>query len=271
MGITDDNFQKLGFSDNESKILAYLLKSGVSNATSVSRDTGVPRNKIYEIMDKLSKTGIVEVQPSRPFLYKLGNIDGVLSGLLAERKALVDEILENARKKQEIDSIGRYPPVWIVRGKGSVRSKLVELIENASSMVFVIGGYPNSYIDLVSDAAKHVQPDKIKFKIISMVSPIEEPPDSRKRKSLTEYRCVREDFVMSGKLDERDLKIISGFRNISGSGCAVVIDETQSFNIIENSEEPRDVIGVQMKIPGVPLIQQNTILRIISVATRRYK
>jgi hypothetical protein len=102
-----------------------------------------------------------------------------------------------------------------------------------------------------------------------MVNPFQEPPESRERSKMVEYRTVRLKAAQSGSLDKYDAKIIDGFRQISGQGCAVVIDEKLSFNIVDKSEDQSKATAILLKFPGVPIIQKGTIERIMSIATRR--
>ena len=133
----------------------------------------------------------------------------------------------------------------------------------------MIGGYPNSYIEHIASMAKNIIKNGTIVRLISMLKPTEEPPDFRNRIKLIEYRKIKLSVIKSGKLEEHDAKIVNGFEQTSSQGCAMVIDESLAFNIVDSSEDPTKARAILFKSPGVPIIEKGTIERIIAVATRR--
>lgn len=260
---------KLGLSENEAKVVGCLINIGVASASDIYRESGVPRNKVYETLEKLSKSGYVEVQPGRPVLFKLNNMERMLSLIVEDKKRSVEKIIDFIKSGDQERSEAGDTWAWIVHGRGAIRIKLSELARSASSSIFMIGGYPNSYIEHMASLTKNSLRAGIDTRLVCMVNPFQEPPESKDRAKLVEYRTVRLKAVQSGTLDKHDVKIIDGFRQISGQGCAVIIDEKLSFNIVDKSEDQFKAIAISLKFPGVPMIQKGTIERIMSVATRR--
>ena len=109
----------------------------------------------------------------------------------------------------------------------------------------------------------------INIRLVCLVDPSLEPPESRERAKLVEYRTVRLKVFQNGSLDKYDARIIDGIRQTSGQGCAVIIDEKLSFNIVDKSEDQFKATAILLKFPGVPIIQKDTIERIMTVATGR--
>lgn len=50
---------KFGFSQYEAKVYMALIKIGASNAYTVSKESGVPRARVYDVLEGLSKRGMV--------------------------------------------------------------------------------------------------------------------------------------------------------------------------------------------------------------------
>ncbi|MCB1037755.1 MAG: helix-turn-helix domain-containing protein, partial [Acidobacteria bacterium] len=71
MGALDD----LGFSIYEKKALATLASLGVADAATLCREGDIPTSKIYRAMEKLSSLGVVEIQPTRPKLYAMVEVE----------------------------------------------------------------------------------------------------------------------------------------------------------------------------------------------------
>ena len=61
--------QKLGFSQYECKAYIGLLKHYPVTGYEVSKQTGVPRSMIYEVLGKLMDKGAVHIVPSEPVKY----------------------------------------------------------------------------------------------------------------------------------------------------------------------------------------------------------
>ena len=53
------NLKSIGFTDGEEKVYIALLKLGSSTTGPIAKEAGVSRSKLYEIIEKLSKKGIV--------------------------------------------------------------------------------------------------------------------------------------------------------------------------------------------------------------------
>lgn len=185
------------------------------------------------------------------------------------KKRSVEKIIDSIKTGNQERNETRESSAWLVHGRGAIRIKLSDLARSASSSIFMIGRYPNSYIEHMASTTKNSVNPLVNVRLICMVNPLQEPPESRERYKLVEYRTVRLKAVQNGSLDKYDAKIMEGFGQTSGQGCAVVIDEKLSFNIVDESEDQAKATAILLKFPGVPIIQKGTIERIMTVATRR--
>lgn len=57
--IEEDYLKEIGFTEGEKKVYTSLLKLGSSSTGAIARESDVSRSKIYEILEKLVKKGIV--------------------------------------------------------------------------------------------------------------------------------------------------------------------------------------------------------------------
>src|SRR5580698_3527018 len=92
---------RLGLSANEAKALGTLISLGPTGASDVHRHAGMPRNKAYESLEKLSRRGLVEVQQGRPTLYRAIGAKMVVDSLLDEYQREAKEVLDVLEKKEE--------------------------------------------------------------------------------------------------------------------------------------------------------------------------
>lgn len=261
---------ELGLNQNESKVLTALFSKGPMGATDINRHSGVPRNKVYEIVEKLASEGIVEVQPGRPVLYRAADPPSVIDGLVEKYRKTGDTIrnalheLEAIRGDDEASSV--Y--AWVVRGRDAVKRKLAELIYGAKSDIFVIGGFPNVYLEHIKTPVKASIKRGLNTRAIYMVNPMETLRDDMMYRQVFEYRTVMISRVESNA-DRYDMKLMEGFRTTARNGCAAIFDETMAFNVVDETQDPSMVTGILVKAPGAPRIQKGTIERIMSKYTRK--
>ncbi|MDK2373082.1 MAG: helix-turn-helix domain-containing protein [Candidatus Korarchaeota archaeon] len=85
--------RELGLSSYESKALAYLVLSREQvKASDLSKATGIPRTKVYAVLESLEDLGLVKVTPTRPLKASSPPLD-LLPTLLFEM------VLEEALRK----------------------------------------------------------------------------------------------------------------------------------------------------------------------------
>ncbi|MFP3910341.1 MAG: TrmB family transcriptional regulator [Archaeoglobaceae archaeon] len=66
----EQTFEDLGLSMYQSKVLLSLIQHGEAKASDISELSGVPRAKVYSVLDQLADTGLVDKKPGRPVKYK---------------------------------------------------------------------------------------------------------------------------------------------------------------------------------------------------------
>ncbi len=263
------NLEKLGLNTNEAKVLDALFRLGPSGVSDIHSFSSVPRNKIYEILGRLAESGVVEVQPGRPLLYRVSNPEKIVTDLVEEYARAGEEIkgtvkeLESNRK--EVDPA--Y--AWVVKGREAARRRLADLIYSAVKEIFMIGGLHSGYITQVSSSLKAARDRGLITRAVCMVSPMETISPDISVNGMVEYRTIRDFSKGSREMDRRDMEIMHGFRDTAGYGCVAIIDEAMVFNIVDEGRYPEKVTGILIRAPGAPRIQKGTIERILSLYTRK--
>lgn len=85
-----DLLQRLDLKEYEATALARLLRSGRTTAPDVAEATGIPKARIYDVLDSLADRGFVEVIPGRPKHYQP-----------KAPEAILDRATENRRQEFE--------------------------------------------------------------------------------------------------------------------------------------------------------------------------
>jgi len=114
-----ETLRKLGLTEYESNIVITLLSLGASKASEIYHKCNIPKNKIYESLQNLSKIGIVKEIPSNPKKYFIKDSSS-LEILLKNREIELNEIKDSFEKlkkikKGNLQSINE--PVSIIYGK----------------------------------------------------------------------------------------------------------------------------------------------------------
>lgn len=133
-----DKMQKSGPNLYESKTYAALLKIWTANAYKVSRESGIPRARVYDVLETLTKRGLAMVEessknvkiytpvPSRVFLEKTKK----------EWENDFGDVIK-ALSKLEMEADKRDIYVFTVKGKENIISYYRQLVRDARQYVMV--------------------------------------------------------------------------------------------------------------------------------------
>ena len=120
-----DKLQKFGLNLYEAKAYASLLKIGTANAYKISKESGIPRARIYDVLESVTKFGLAMVEESSENVKAKkeweNDYEEVKGGL---------QELESEEKKQDI-----Y--VFTVKGKENITAYCRQLIKEAGQYVII--------------------------------------------------------------------------------------------------------------------------------------
>jgi sugar-specific transcriptional regulator TrmB len=88
----------LGLTSNEARVYLSLLRLGISTAKAISKNSGVARPEIYQIMAKLEKLGLVERIISAPCKFRAISMQHAFSVLIERRIKVTSELQATTRK-----------------------------------------------------------------------------------------------------------------------------------------------------------------------------
>jgi len=100
--------KEMGLSTYESRVWEALLRRGQADAQMLTKEAGVPLGRIYDVLNGLVRKRIVEVQNTRPKLYRPKRTKEILDRLVDSKKKEMDvklhqleEAAEDLKKKFE--------------------------------------------------------------------------------------------------------------------------------------------------------------------------
>jgi sugar-specific transcriptional regulator TrmB len=154
--------EAIGLTEYESKAYISLIQKGTSNAGNLSKLTEIPHSKIYEVLIRLEKKKLIEVQKGRPLFFKakkpsiaIGEVEAELKNNLKQELSQRKNDLENIYEKKigqisqahnmlnELDNFyeknASIEPseefIWTIHGKENLNSQAKEIIHNTSAEV----------------------------------------------------------------------------------------------------------------------------------------
>jgi len=90
---------EMGLSDYQASALAYLLLMGEAKPLALSRASGVPSARIYDVLNELAKMGLVLARPGRPTIYMPLPPDEIAENLVAIAAREFDQKLRLLRER----------------------------------------------------------------------------------------------------------------------------------------------------------------------------
>jgi sugar-specific transcriptional regulator TrmB len=127
--------QDLGFSEYEAKAYIALVQANPATGYQVSKESGVPRSMIYEVLNKLIARGAaLSSMAERTTLYAPVLPDELLDRLRHE----FEQQLDSARRAlAAIASPPRAEYVWNIEGGDNILAKARDMIESAETQVHI--------------------------------------------------------------------------------------------------------------------------------------
>ncbi|MBM3233606.1 hypothetical protein FJZ19_00760 [Candidatus Pacearchaeota archaeon] len=124
----EETLQEVGLNRRESICYIALLELGSSKVGNILKKTGIPSSKIYEILDKLIKRGLVSHIIKRNVKYYQASNPKVLISYIEEKKKKVEEIVPELILKQKLS---KKQSAELYEGQKAIFSLLTNLIKDA--------------------------------------------------------------------------------------------------------------------------------------------
>ena len=148
MSSFEEELRSFGFTAYESRVYVSLVRNGICSAPEVSKNCGVPKSKIYTVLENLLNKRMIEEFPGAPRKFKARAPNSVIDELLAGKKEEFCKIEESAETiKTSLTSIlnqseNKYidsdSVLWTVNGRKAFHEKFAEMIRRARHNVEAI-------------------------------------------------------------------------------------------------------------------------------------
>ena len=169
--LTISTLQKLGLTYYGAKAYAALMKTGVTTPTVLSKESGIPRTKIYEVVRKLEEDGWLAVEKGRP-----SRITPIYpKEIIEERKAIfnsdIDRISSEMAMTYDRLMENENPNVSIINCIDTIIHLTEKLIVNARKRIMMMGTlYSQEEMKPIKKSITKAQNRGVSVRIITMPS-----------------------------------------------------------------------------------------------------
>ena len=165
--------KRAGLNEYESKAYNSLISLGESSASSISKNSGIPRARVYDVLMGLEKKGFVVITPSRPIKFKSIAPKEAMQNLENEKKRQFElHLNELGEIKEALSSKSLFPErekestegVWLIRGKHNISSTLSNMLENCKERAIISTNEANALnkMSLLKQKISHLKKRGVK-------------------------------------------------------------------------------------------------------------
>ena len=110
------DLSEIGLAKNEAKAFEAVLKLGKAGASEISKESGVPYSRIYDVLASLEHKGLVKIIPEKGKKFIPGDPSS-LKKLIDDKKQSLDVLDKEVERMKSVYDKAEKEPVEIVRGK----------------------------------------------------------------------------------------------------------------------------------------------------------
>ena len=119
--------QNMGLNEYQASALAHLMYLGETKAANISKASGVPRARVYGVLEELSKKGLVIVRPGRPALYAPLSPEEIADSLIAASREELKRKLDVVESyKSDFEAISDN--IYLKAGSSEQRTSLIRIV-----------------------------------------------------------------------------------------------------------------------------------------------
>ena len=129
-----ENLKDLGFTEYEGKVYLCLITEHPLSAYSISKASGVPHSRVYDITRRLIKKGFVTSKGTNPELFSPLAPEEMINRIKEENEKVTEHLrtqLSNIRFSADFD------PVWNLSGPAEVIETAGRIIDEAKTTIFI--------------------------------------------------------------------------------------------------------------------------------------
>jgi HTH-type transcriptional regulator, sugar sensing transcriptional regulator len=132
-----EHLTRLGLKEYEAKIYVALVGLGEANVRSIHEVSGVPRPRVYDVLNALDARGFIEIRQGSPLMYHAVRPDIVVTFLKKDLDTAASESVKTL-EALSVDARQNYSPIWYVHTDWTIQRNLERLVEGVTGSLIVL-------------------------------------------------------------------------------------------------------------------------------------
>jgi sugar-specific transcriptional regulator TrmB len=127
-------FKELGFTEYETKVYLALLREHPASAYTISRNSGVPHSRVYDVARRLIKKGVLGQASTNPDRFTPLSPRDLIEKLRKDNEHFLARIEEHL---QSLSFSSDFDPVWNVNDRREALGVAHTLIEESTGRIYL--------------------------------------------------------------------------------------------------------------------------------------
>jgi sugar-specific transcriptional regulator TrmB len=208
-----EKLQRVGLTQYEAKAYLALLNTHLSTATQVSEQSGVPRTKIYSVLETLKNKGWVRVYSGVPLLFKAVAPLKVFEKVKGDLETFLQSVQPTLKKE-----VNGMKEKFVIKKFDIGLSGLKQEISKAKTVE--INNATAAFVKKISDAFRADATVKV------LMFPGEAKPDNMK----------------NVELKEAEVAIVTIIRNKEVPSMSIILDEGRTFTAFQDPIDHKYIV-----------------------------
>ena len=137
--------QKIGLTYYGAKAYYTLIENGMSNPKTIAEKSGIPRTKIYDVLNKLEKDKWITIEKTRPANVKARYPREVIEERKVMFNSKLDEICNELTVIHDNIAENEIPLIKIIQSPEKIIQITEKLIKNSKNKIILIGSLYLNY------------------------------------------------------------------------------------------------------------------------------
>jgi len=208
-----EKLRQIGLTEYEAKAYTALLNAHLNTATQVSEKSGVPRTRIYQVLESLQTKGWIRIISGVPLLFKAVEPATVFEKVKEDYAELLDSIKTTLKKEAKTVKekfVVKKFDIGLDGLKAEIKKAKTIEINNATS----------SFIKKISDAFNE------KSVVRVLLYPGETKPNS----------------MPNAEFKQAEIAIVSIVRNKEVPSISIILDEGRTFTAFQDPTDNNYIV-----------------------------
>ena len=137
MTVPVEGLVRLGLTEYEARAYVAMVSLGEGGINDISQASGLPRSRVYDIMEKLALKGFVEIGAVKPLRYRAVDPDQVTKQIRNDLNRTA-ETVNNSLKELKKTTEKHSTPLWFILGEKRIETETREFISKAKEPLEIL-------------------------------------------------------------------------------------------------------------------------------------